>query len=568
MLEKTKRLKDTANYTHLEKFWKFIESWDGENNLVEQFLPRWKNATRLVEEPLSIAVMGEFNAGKSSFINALLGKEKFLPVSVIPKTATISILKYGEEESVEIFFTDNSKEYRQGYEYLGKISKASKIIDEELYAKEISRIERIEISCNSHYLKHFKIIDTPGFNHENLMDEKANSVLDQVDLVIWLFQGRQAGTTTEIEKIKEIKELGKPIYIILNKIDSVEESERSYILEQLSSISKNICCNEDGKIFGVCSNPGKINSNKEYEYLFKDLQNELDKVFFNNDYEISHSHLGKLRSDLGTYISEELNTLKKLTQGIDILTEKIHIEHDKYTNQSGEIIKSIDNQAEKLITNFASILSDHAINDSNEQKSYSKELNIQDSYCSEYLNFLRGHDALNKAMLEHCKYLREIFSKNNTSIIQKILSQIQNNTATQSKFYIVKIKKIKDSVDSFTGITDFYCTNFLKSEIYGFLAGVIGSEIFTTALRLAQELPQQKSSFLSFFGKKPEETSLNAQLTVKLTRHLNTLAYININRDYFDYNPTFQCIKSNTEQTKKTLLNYCEALSNALNILT
>lgn len=216
MLEKTKRLMDTENYTHLEKFWKFIENWNGDNNLEQKFLPRWQDATRLVEEPLSIAVMGEFNAGKSSFINALLGKDKFLPVSVIPRTATISILKYGKSESVEIFYNDNSREKISGYEYLSKINKASKIIDEELYVKELSRIQKIEISCDSGYLRHFKIIDTPGFNHESLMDEKASSVLGQVDLVIWLFQGRQAGTVTEIERIKEIRELGKPVYVILN----------------------------------------------------------------------------------------------------------------------------------------------------------------------------------------------------------------------------------------------------------------------------------------------------------------------------------------------------------------
>ncbi|HEY0712751.1 MAG TPA: tetratricopeptide repeat protein, partial [Polyangia bacterium] len=54
-------------------------------------------ATRAVEafdRPLLIAVMGEFNAGKSSFVNALCG-EPVAEVGVLPTTATINVLRYG-----------------------------------------------------------------------------------------------------------------------------------------------------------------------------------------------------------------------------------------------------------------------------------------------------------------------------------------------------------------------------------------------------------------------------------------------------------------------------------------
>ena len=49
----------------------------------------------LAKDPLTVVVMGEFSAGKSSFLNRLLGTEA-LPVAILPKTATLTRLVYGD----------------------------------------------------------------------------------------------------------------------------------------------------------------------------------------------------------------------------------------------------------------------------------------------------------------------------------------------------------------------------------------------------------------------------------------------------------------------------------------
>ena len=65
--------------------------------------PRWSalaacrrpRALEAFDRPLLVAVMGEFNAGKSSFVNALCGAE-VAPTGVTPTTATINVLRYGD----------------------------------------------------------------------------------------------------------------------------------------------------------------------------------------------------------------------------------------------------------------------------------------------------------------------------------------------------------------------------------------------------------------------------------------------------------------------------------------
>ena len=57
--------------------------------------PAAARALEAFDRPLLVAVMGEFNAGKSSFVNALCGDE-VAPTGVTPTTATINVLRHGE----------------------------------------------------------------------------------------------------------------------------------------------------------------------------------------------------------------------------------------------------------------------------------------------------------------------------------------------------------------------------------------------------------------------------------------------------------------------------------------
>src|SRR5699024_8612516 len=61
----------------------------------------------LWDDDYTIMVIGEFNSGKSTFINALL-KQGILPTGITPTTATINACSYGETESIEIRLKDGT----------------------------------------------------------------------------------------------------------------------------------------------------------------------------------------------------------------------------------------------------------------------------------------------------------------------------------------------------------------------------------------------------------------------------------------------------------------------------
>lgn len=65
--------------------------------------------SRELDAPLLVAVMGEFNTGKSTFVNALIGEE-IAPMGITPTTATINLLKYGAERAARIVWQDGREE--------------------------------------------------------------------------------------------------------------------------------------------------------------------------------------------------------------------------------------------------------------------------------------------------------------------------------------------------------------------------------------------------------------------------------------------------------------------------
>ena len=74
---------------------------------LEEFLESCQSFAQ--EKILNIAVLGRFKAGKSSFLNHLLGKA-LLPVGVIPVTTVVTEIQYGPEERAQVRFLDGRTE--------------------------------------------------------------------------------------------------------------------------------------------------------------------------------------------------------------------------------------------------------------------------------------------------------------------------------------------------------------------------------------------------------------------------------------------------------------------------
>jgi small GTP-binding protein len=149
-----------------------------------------------LDELFLLVIAGEFNSGKSSFINALIG-ETVLREGVTPTTDRINILKYGDE--------------------------ASERLREEWV---------LEILYPANVLREINIVDTPGTNavirrHEEL----TRDFIPRSDLVLFVTSADRPFTESERTFLEVIREWGKKIVLIVNKVDILQGHEVEQVVQ-------------------------------------------------------------------------------------------------------------------------------------------------------------------------------------------------------------------------------------------------------------------------------------------------------------------------------------------------
>ena len=158
-----------------------------------------------MDELFLLVVAGEYNAGKSTFINALLGDEVFA-MGDLPTTRAISILRHGEPGPPE----------RLGEHML-------------LYRYPLD------------VLRDLDIVDTPGTNSLERMEEQVTrGFVPRADLVLFVTSLLQPLTASELDFLNLIREWGKKVIFIVNGVDRRNTDEqiervREYIAREVSA---------------------------------------------------------------------------------------------------------------------------------------------------------------------------------------------------------------------------------------------------------------------------------------------------------------------------------------------
>ncbi len=149
-----------------------------------------QNAIRSLDEPFLLVVAGEFNAGKSAFINALLG-ETVAPEGVTPTTAVVTLLRYAETPTRHM------------------------------------RADGIEEAFSpAAFLRDVAIVDTPGTNavlrrHEQLTTE----FIPRSDFILFVTSADRPFTESERLFLERIRTWGKKVVLIINKVDLLRSKD-------------------------------------------------------------------------------------------------------------------------------------------------------------------------------------------------------------------------------------------------------------------------------------------------------------------------------------------------------
>ena len=160
--------------------------------------------------------MGEFNTGKSSFVNALCG-EKVARVGVTPTTATINVLRYGPRGARILYHDGRARELTadEASNFLARLDDA-----------RAAEVRVVEVFLPVEFLRQVEVVDTPGLNSLRPEHEVvARSFLTEADAIVWLFAVGQAAKATERDALALAHSAGKRVLGVLNKADQTSPEE-------------------------------------------------------------------------------------------------------------------------------------------------------------------------------------------------------------------------------------------------------------------------------------------------------------------------------------------------------
>lgn len=182
---------------------------------------------QLSDDMLRVLVMGIFNAGKSSFLNALMG-QYLLPTKPIPATAIIGEVVYADKPSATLYpKKTGSKPIDVKIEELDKYI----LIDHEAASKDEVQKPNPYVKMTLKYpLNSCKngvmFIDSPGLNDPTCHDAITQEYLPQADAIIYCMNGSVAFTAFDKNEIERLRAMGyRSIIFVLTYMDVLENND-------------------------------------------------------------------------------------------------------------------------------------------------------------------------------------------------------------------------------------------------------------------------------------------------------------------------------------------------------
>ncbi len=483
---------------------------------------------KLNTQEFKIAVVANMSAGKSTFINALFGKE-VLPAFNHATTdcATYIHSKSNIEKKAIIYFDDE----KDPVETTGDVEEEIKQYaqkDEECKNNKHKNVEKIELfypfkNIQTSLGDEFKIIfiDTPGPNstgteYKQKHKDQTRSVLNDVDLALFMFDYAQLDANLNSDeqglwntiKTRHDKDESFDIYFLLNKIDSAlddnfkdihTKDENEYIRQKQDNwnVHENKAIEKlkkaaidhgisNPKIYPVVSKYALMRRLEEKSFDEEDeiysFENKHFKRLFGNIWEdklIKYLGINKIEQDIDTYINDDIKN--KIFVIIDTKLSNILNEQRQSLKQKIKILEKPKQEAKHNLDNANSFLEKDA---DRMQEEFNTDTNAkQKEYIDTIVTIVDNNikkqltDKIDEATNRTIVLLELLLEGHDQKSAIKNAKNEQKenlkdycgkNIATGLKFTVksdIKIKKTTDAISAFMkSILNDYKNNYLDSK--------------------------------------------------------------------------------------------------------
>ena len=179
---------------------------------------------KLASNLFYLVIVGSSKRGKSSLINALIGKE-LAPVAVTPLTSVITFFEYSVETKAEVFFVDGRIKNIPMQEVVQYVSEEENPVNKK-------GVQSLKIYTNASILENIVLIDTPGigslFSHNS---DTTLQFLPRIDAALFVLSADIPISRTDEEFLLQMKKSIPNILFVLNKMDLLSPPELDKIVK-------------------------------------------------------------------------------------------------------------------------------------------------------------------------------------------------------------------------------------------------------------------------------------------------------------------------------------------------
>ena len=409
---------------------------------------------RLKTNTFKLAVVGEFSSGKSTFLNALIGKD-ILKHGAQETTATITeiqnLSKDEMQETFDVYYINNQVEkdipIDKLIEYTSTVSKIHNVAQE--IKKVVIKTKMFDQNAD------ICLVDTPGLN--GIADNHREQTIELIEnshACIYLMQVRGLGAS-DVEFIKYISKYQHNIIFVQNFIDELRELEGETVEQKLKEQKKILeevflknKCDVNYSLVGMSARKALIARDKairEYEGL--PLDNVARKMLLNESgYHDVIEKISKLILENEKGMIQKLDTIKV---AIMLLKQLSLILNDKKVLYEKEWEESIEGRKQK-----------------NYQKLKENLEKDKDKNWKNIDNYIEAETA------ELQKSIRKDLKRRFESIIQEMQINLSEVGKTNLEFLDAYIKvtpyKIYDSIKE----SEKYTNSFMNNYFAGILSDI------------------------------------------------------------------------------------------------
>ncbi|RKV17297.1 ATPase [Helicobacter pylori] len=282
-----------------------------------------------------VAVGGGFSAGKSTFLNNLLGLKLKLPEDMNPTTA------------IPTYCLKGKREVLMGFSQNGGMVELPHLAFDHQFLKSLGfNLKEIMpfmlLSTPSVPFEFLCFIDTPGFNSGNQGytdgDEQASKEsLKHAKHILWLISCERGGIESDdLDYLQDLYEEGKQVFIVLSRADRRTKSQLEEVAKQIRETLK-----DNGIEFkGICAySATRYQEYKEFSeksHVFNSLEEFLMKLNQRSEkqneileslYEVHRMYEKAIKQDANRFkrYQSELRSVKLdlMQEGFDDFSDKI-----------------------------------------------------------------------------------------------------------------------------------------------------------------------------------------------------------------------------------------------------